>query len=317
MGTLGTHLRNAREARGIDLREAAQQTRIGYAYLVAIEREDFSKLPGEVFVKGFLRNYAKFLGIPADEVMRLYAELKTPPASSGAPQAAMAQEPPKREHREPEPVHEPVSLREGSGGVERYVWAAVAILFLIAALFVVYPERHAEKKNLDSAQASGTGAESLSTAPASTTGLEKLYLDVTALGELWVLIRTDSSPQKKAVLKKGESVTWSADERFLLSMGNLGAARILLNGKELTINAPGNATVRDIEITAKGVIVPKIGIEQRRPRKPKPVAPPLVPAELPVPPAPAAPAETAVPEEIPVSRPAGTEPSAPATPPAQ
>ena len=54
MGKLGQCLRETREARGIDLRDAAQQTRIGVNYLKALEEQDFSRLPGEVFVKGFL-----------------------------------------------------------------------------------------------------------------------------------------------------------------------------------------------------------------------------------------------------------------------
>ncbi len=43
MGTLGQYLRSAREARGIDLRDAAQQTRISFNYLKALEEEDFSQ----------------------------------------------------------------------------------------------------------------------------------------------------------------------------------------------------------------------------------------------------------------------------------
>jgi len=52
MGTLGEYLRSAREKRGLDLRDAAQQTRISFTYLKALEEEDFSKLPGEVLSGG-------------------------------------------------------------------------------------------------------------------------------------------------------------------------------------------------------------------------------------------------------------------------
>jgi len=51
MATLGSYLREARESRGVDLREASQETRIALNFLKAIEDEQFSKLPGEVFVK--------------------------------------------------------------------------------------------------------------------------------------------------------------------------------------------------------------------------------------------------------------------------
>ena len=77
MGTLGQYLRNAREARGIALRDAAQQTRIRFNYLKALEEEDFARLPGEVFVKGFLKNYGKFLHLEEFEVMKKYAESRS------------------------------------------------------------------------------------------------------------------------------------------------------------------------------------------------------------------------------------------------
>ncbi len=295
MGTLGTHLRNARESRGLDLREAAQQTRISHAYLQAIEKEDFSKLPGEVFVKGFLRNYAKFLGINEEEVMRLYTESKKPVAQPQLPTAAK-QVPPAQKQPEPATSAEESSRDDGDGsGTERYAWIAVAIAALTAALLVILPEHPAVREEHGTLHSDATATAPLATSSTPTARPEKLYLDVIAQEDLWVLVRTDSSPLKKAVLKKGEAVTWSADERFLLSIGNVAAAKLLLNGKELTIDAPANVPVRDIVVTAAGVLAPKI--EQPRPRKPKP-APKTVSPEAspegqaaPPPPPPAEPAQ--------------------------
>ena len=132
------------------------------------------------------------------------------------------------------------------------------------------------------------------------TGIpEKLYLNIVALEDVWVLVRTDSSPQKKATLKKGESVTWSADERFLLSYGSVGAAKLELNGKELVVNGPKNAVVRDLIITSAGVAFQKVESEKPKPRKPKPVtqatptAQPQLAPQIPVTPVPQAPAPPA------------------------
>jgi hypothetical protein len=102
---------------------------------------------------------------------------------------------------------------------------------------------------------------------------EKLYLDIVALDDLWVLVRTDASPQKKAVLKKGETVTWTADERFVLSYGSAGAARILLNGQELTVAGAKDAVVRDLAISAGGITGQKLEQEPPKPRKPQPAKP--------------------------------------------
>ncbi|HSB32914.1 MAG TPA: helix-turn-helix domain-containing protein, partial [Nitrospirota bacterium] len=83
MGTLGKYLHDAREARGIDLRDAAQQTRISLQYLRALEEENFEKLPGDVFVRGFLKNYARFLRLDETEVMKQYAEMVQKPVPAG------------------------------------------------------------------------------------------------------------------------------------------------------------------------------------------------------------------------------------------
>ncbi len=61
--SLGSLLRRSREERHIDLDEAVSTTRIRRNYLEALENEEWSKLPSQVFVKGFLRSYAELLGL--------------------------------------------------------------------------------------------------------------------------------------------------------------------------------------------------------------------------------------------------------------
>ena len=63
MGSFGGRLQREREMRGISLDEIAEATKIGTRSLHALETEDFEKLPGGIFNKGFVRAYAKFLGI--------------------------------------------------------------------------------------------------------------------------------------------------------------------------------------------------------------------------------------------------------------
>lgn len=72
MSQLGARLREAREARGLTLAEAASSTRILLRYLQALEEGEFGQLPGDVYARGFIRNYAQFLELPADELMSLY-----------------------------------------------------------------------------------------------------------------------------------------------------------------------------------------------------------------------------------------------------
>ena len=240
MGTLGQYLRSAREALGIDLRDAAQQTRISHNYLKALENEDFSKLPGEVFVKGFLKNYGRFLRLDESEVLKKYEEMRIPRATV----------PLTTEEKEPDaPVVEKKATRRTV--IEPFIWAAGIVIMLSIFFFTALPKRHAREVPNAGVK---TPEGHLEPAPVLASKPEKLYLEVVALENTWLLVRTDNSPQKKAVLKQGESLIWSADERFLLSYGSAGAIKILLNGQELTVNEPKNAVVRDLTITATGIV---------------------------------------------------------------
>lgn len=73
--TLGEKLRQAREARGITISEVAEQTRISALYLESIENNDYRLLPGGIFNKGFVKSYAKYVGLDEKEALLDYAKL--------------------------------------------------------------------------------------------------------------------------------------------------------------------------------------------------------------------------------------------------
>jgi cytoskeletal protein RodZ len=73
--TLGDKLRQAREARGITISDVAEQTRISRLYLECIENNDYRSLPGGIFNKGFVKSYAKFVGIDEQEALQDYSKL--------------------------------------------------------------------------------------------------------------------------------------------------------------------------------------------------------------------------------------------------
>ncbi|HEX5059153.1 MAG TPA: helix-turn-helix domain-containing protein [Kofleriaceae bacterium] len=70
----GPLLRQIREAVGVELREIAEKSKIGMAYLQALEGEVFAKLPAPVYVRGFLAEYARALGLDAERVKQTYLE---------------------------------------------------------------------------------------------------------------------------------------------------------------------------------------------------------------------------------------------------
>ncbi len=72
MSELGARLRRAREVNGISLAQAAADTRILIQSLQALEEGAFERLPSDVVARGFIRNYAQYLGLPVDEMIELY-----------------------------------------------------------------------------------------------------------------------------------------------------------------------------------------------------------------------------------------------------
>jgi cytoskeletal protein RodZ len=67
--SLPERLYAARERKGVDLYRAERDTKIRSRYLAALERGDYKELPGAVYTKGFLRNYALYLGLDPDEIL--------------------------------------------------------------------------------------------------------------------------------------------------------------------------------------------------------------------------------------------------------
>ena len=74
MGELGTMLREARESQGFSLEQAEQETRIRRVFLEALEEERFDQLPGDVYIRGFIRNYGRFLGLDTQDLLPVYCK---------------------------------------------------------------------------------------------------------------------------------------------------------------------------------------------------------------------------------------------------
>src|SRR6266850_122800 len=147
MASFGDRLKKEREQKGITLDDIALTTKIGTRLLRALEEEKFDQLPGGIFNKGFVRAYARHVGIDEDQAIADYmtavgaVELKVTPH----PQGAVPSE------RLPEPVptsrihvvhedreHEPAAA---------VPWGLLAIaLLLIALAFASWSYYHREQQ---------------------------------------------------------------------------------------------------------------------------------------------------------------------------
>ena len=120
---LGEVLRAAREAKGVDLTRVERETKIRERYLSALERGDYRELPGAVYTKGFLRNYAAYLGLDPEYLIDLY---RLESGQRGTERAVVASTP------------RPIAVRRRRTFVVSQGAVAAAILTLIVGGFVAW-----------------------------------------------------------------------------------------------------------------------------------------------------------------------------------
>jgi transcriptional regulator with XRE-family HTH domain len=129
MRQLGDKLRQLREARGVDLQQVASSTKIGLRHLDALERGDLDALPDDVFVRGYIRAYAAFLGADSEALL---AEYRRDGARCPDPERTLQEMSRLLESR-------PVAARAASGRrPARVVVAAVAMVVAVSWVAVRY-----------------------------------------------------------------------------------------------------------------------------------------------------------------------------------
>src|SRR2546423_1110394 len=123
-GAFGERMRREREMRGIKLEEIAESTKIGKRNLEALEQERFDQLPGGIFNKGFVRAYAKYLGLDEEQAVNdfLAASANYDQPSALAPPIPATW------------VKPPAMPSEDSIRRKNRLWALTALLVLVAGL---------------------------------------------------------------------------------------------------------------------------------------------------------------------------------------
>jgi cytoskeletal protein RodZ len=129
MDEIGSQLREARMRMRIDTGEVELRTKIRAKYLRAMENEEWDLLPGEVYVRSFLRTYADFLGLDSRALLDEFRRRYEKPSDHEPPPIA----PPGRERRDRE------RRRQSGGGVGVPPWAIVLVVLVIVAavLYIV------------------------------------------------------------------------------------------------------------------------------------------------------------------------------------
>ncbi len=290
MGSFGERLQREREMRGITLEEIAEATKIGTRSLRALEAEEFDKLPGGVFNKGFVRAYSRYLGIDEEQAVADYLA-----ALAEAQTAARAQA--------EEGGQEVIGSLEESPSSSGSGLTVVVALLLIAGLgfggWKYYARRKSaappqavmqaktEAKKPQPAQATAAAAETsapaasapikkpepaassststepvkraaaaaIETAKAAISSEQGFTVAIRATEDAWVSITADGKTVLEEILHPATEKTLHAQQQLAIRTGNAGALEISFNGRQL--GAVGSSKqVRTLTFTPEGLQTP-------------------------------------------------------------
>lgn len=265
MQTLGAYLRQAREARGETLEQAEEATHIRSRFLEALEVWDLAAFPGgDVQIRGFLRIYARYLGLPADEVLARYK-------SGGQPAGAATSGKPVPPPRQP-PV---VTSRPRWMSVEKLIIASVLLILLltigVGGWYLVSQKFGGGKISPPATTALASEADLYPTLTPSTAQSSPLAVPtilpnpgggvtvtLEATEHVWARVAVDGNLVFEGMLAPDQVETWSGQELVIVDAGN-GA------GVQVTVNEqPQGALCGRGELCSRGwgpggeVVVPKL-----------------------------------------------------------
>lgn len=229
--TLGEKLRQAREDRGISISEVAEQTRISPHYLECIENDDYGPLPGGIFNKGFVKSYAKFVGINEQEALSDYARLHS---GVGAD--------------EPDLTYRPEVLtddRASHSSVPTIIGAVVivglmsaGVLFLVDYLRKPAPETPARPaSNVSSANTNTSPADQESVTSENTPEMGSVKIEFSAISDPVSLSVNLDGKQSSTIVEPDKPSFFEPKENIKLGYSRSLAAnvRLSINGKEIAL----------------------------------------------------------------------------------
>ena len=244
-GNFGERLKRERELREVTLEEITQATRIGPRFLEALENEDWDKLPGGVFNRGFVRSIAHYLGLDEEAFLGEYDLAHGAHAEQQAQKHAQKIE----DRIPPTPLWIPAALVLGT------LLVAAAIIFA-----GIYGWRRFVKHSIPKPAASiatpaaiaalGRNASPLSPsdcrslpdANPANAAESPLDLFVSASILTQVRVQADGNLVLDNAVRPGENRHFSANSSFVVSAADSSAVLLDLNGEAMPpIGAPGTS----------------------------------------------------------------------------
>lgn len=221
MKEIGDYLRRVREEKNISLKDIQEATKISMRYLEAIDRGDFNGIPGEVYRKGFLVNFANTIGLNGQEILQRYNQIK----ASQEEEVRVAQCQATLQEKNTRGLD-----NEQMKGI--YLGVVVALIgILIILSFVGFSSfRQGELKETSVSETATSEAKTENfPAPITVSAVfkESIWIVIKADGEYPLGaggVNFDSSQPKQI---------WTAQREMIITMGNPAGLILTFNGKEL------------------------------------------------------------------------------------
>ncbi len=237
MESLGAQLKRARDERKISLREIAVRTKISVTALEALERDDFSKLPGGIFGRSFVRSYAVEVGVDPDETVQRFIEQLERAEREAAERRAAARA---------EITEDDQRFLERQQLAFAGLRIAVVAIVLAAVVIVVWQIRAYSRRTSETPStasvATGTTAASAPAADVPTpaaapppvapvTESPALIIELSTSANCWLSVGVDGAAPSTHMFSAGETRQVKADREVLLDVGDAGALHLTINGK--------------------------------------------------------------------------------------
>ena len=236
LASFGEELRREREIRGISLKEISDATKISKRFLDALERNDHKTLPAVVFTRGFVREYARYVGLNAEEMVNRYNfaaanddRIEKPPAVAKYPQTPV---------RDISPRPAP---KRGIPPVITRVNPSIFVILLIGAALagvawwaVQYKQRERERAEITQSVPVVTTSRAPVTPPPATTPPTddaRLRMTLEATANSWVELEADGKTILNTEVVTGEKREFEATDQFRFrTVGNAAGLTLTLNG---------------------------------------------------------------------------------------
>lgn len=240
LAAFGEDLRREREIRGISLKEISDATKISRRFLEALERNDHRTLPAPVFTRGFVREYARYVGLNAEEMVNRYNfaaanddRIEKPPTV-----AKYAAVPPKDISPKPPPKR---GIPPAFARIDRNGLGVFVIVLALAA--VAYWAIHHKRNERESTDTTGT-VPAISTTRAAIPVMpvipppqpqpqddSTLRMTIASTADSWVTLEADGKTVFNDSLASGEMRSFEAGEEFRFrTIGNAAGITLTLNG---------------------------------------------------------------------------------------